>query len=191
MTNNKNLDDFDTTEVASIIFRVASIFSFRSFFLDKKNITEFYYYSVILEFHVLLADLTYILDKIGERINFKDHITPTDEYDDITGLVKFCRDAACHLQGTPKRKKGKKYLFASNVFAAYHPAELGIDEITIVFGDAEIHVKHQLVKLYEEVMIRYSKHKELEKHDLYIWALRYGHYQKIEGLPEIPREPEL
>jgi hypothetical protein len=128
-----------------------------------------------------LRDLLHKLNMVGKRINFKDDIEPSPSYkiNDVTDLITYYRDAACHNESHKRRNK-KGYLFASNVFAAWdYP-----DDITLLMGDFRLLVKRHLVRAYHLVLERFSSLDEFLENEDFQFALKTPQVQYESQEPE-------
>lgn len=95
-----------------------------------------------------------------------DDIPVTKKYDEITSLVAYFRNAACH-NGSPNRRTQKGFLFANNVFAGdgYR------DDITIIIGDSKLFVNRHLVRLYKETLRKFVGYEELHSNANFKYAI--------------------
>lgn len=136
---------------------------------DKKHIRYYYYWSIITEVLIHLRDLLHKLDGVGKRIDFKDDIdhNPTYKIKDVTDLITYFRDAACHNESHKRRNK-KGYLFAANVYAAWNYP----DDITLLMGDFSLLVKRHLVRAYRMVLERFSSLDEFLENEDFQFALK-------------------
>lgn len=166
-------EDF-VIEVSTTLNRLTILFSNTAFDItDFKSINQSYYFSIITEILIHMKDLTQKLNNLGNRIDFKDHIEPCNYYTDITDLLAYFRDAACH-NDSGKRRNYNGYLFAGNVFAAYDFE----DDITLLMGDAKLLVNRHLVRTYKIILQKFASYTELYENDSFIQALGYARFQK-------------
>jgi hypothetical protein len=92
------------------------------------------------------------------RIDFDDDVVKTDEIEDVTDLIKYVRDALCHLDSD------NHYLETGNIKASYNIAYgkvnlLSIgefkqisdyeDDVCFFFGSQKIYLKRHIVKAFE------------------------------------------
>jgi len=173
---NKKDFELNIAETSLTIYRLTYLFMPYVFDIrDFKNIHEHYYFSVITEILIHLRDLLFKLDAIGNRVDFRDYIEPQPNkgITDITDLIKFYRDAACHNE-SPNRRNSKGYLFSGNVFAAYDFE----DDITLLMGDSKLYVKRHLFRLYQTVLQRFASYIEFYQDPNFREALRNGQAQR-------------
>lgn len=158
--------DLFIIEVSATAKRLTILFSRAVNILDRNNIHEIWYFSVIVEILIHLKDLAKKLEKLGEGIHFKDDIPTTKDYSEITSLVSHFRDAACH-NDSKRRLTSTGHLFANNVFAAYDYD----DDITVLMGDSKILVKRHLLRLYKEIMLKLIAYKKFGDNDDFKYAV--------------------
>jgi hypothetical protein len=158
-------------EVSATIKRVAVLFSLGFEITDRKNIHETYYFSVITEVLIHLNDLAQKLKNIDDGIYFTDDIPTTKDYSEVTSLIRYFRNAACH-NGSPKRRTQKGFLYANNVFAG----DEYTDDITIIMGDSKLFVNRHLVRLYKEILIKFTGYKELHSNKNFKYAIELAKY---------------
>lgn len=170
----KNLD-IDVDETSLTVYRLTYLFMPFVFDIrDFKNIHQHYYFSVITEILIHLRDLLYKLDAMGNRVDFKSYIDHQPEKGilDITDLIKYFRDAACH-NDSDNRRTSKGNLFAGNVFAGSDFK----DDITLLMGDSKLYVKRHLVRLYQTVLQRFASYDEFHANSDFREALRNAQAQ--------------
>jgi hypothetical protein len=82
--------------------------------------------------------------------------------------VSHFRDAACH-NDSQRRRNQKGFLYANNVFAGDDCQ----DEITIIMGDSKLFVKRHLVRLYKELLQKYSAYSDFHQNKDFIITINY------------------
>ena len=161
-----------TSLIAETVHRSLPItFSLGFEITDKKNIHETYYFSVITEILIHLNDLAQKLKNLDNGIFFTDDIPVTKDYKEITSLVAWFRNAACH-NSSPNRRTQKGLLYANNVFAGdEYP-----DDITIIMGDSKLFVNRHLVRLYQETLRKFMCYEELHSNASFKCAIKLARY---------------
>jgi len=162
MANKKDKEPYeiDIAETITTITRLTFLFSPFSYDIRSvKSIEQYYYFSIITEILIHMRDLLFKLDALNNRIAFTNFVEPQPDKEilDITDLVKYFRDAACHNE-SKNRRNYKGYLFAGNVFANYDFE----GEITLLMGDSKLYVKRHLVRLYQTVLQRFASYDEFQ-----------------------------
>ncbi|MGD0624254.1 MAG: hypothetical protein ABSB32_05985 [Thermodesulfobacteriota bacterium] len=101
----------------------------------------------------------YKTEKYAKRIDFIDDVNVTGEVKDVTALIKYVRDAMCHLDSDkhyiePGNIKasfnvqfGKGTLLKLNEFEQSSPYE---DDICFFFGSQRIFLKRHIMRAVEE-----------------------------------------
>jgi hypothetical protein len=115
--------------------------------------------SAFIEVLIYLRDLTYETEKYAKRIDFIDDVTVRGEVKDATALIKYVRDAMCHLDSDnhyiePGNMKasfnvqfGKGTLLKVGDFEQSSPYE---DDICFFFGSQRIFLKRHILRAIEE-----------------------------------------
>jgi hypothetical protein len=133
----------------------------------KRN--ELFYNSVLLETLCHLHDLLQHLKASYKNLSvtFTDDITPligtgNNQYNDITSLITYCRNAACHIP-TDKRKGYVKAELVSFVKVVGFEESIYThlrckyeDDAIVVFGDTYIYIKRHIVRAYQELLNSYK-----------------------------------
>jgi hypothetical protein len=139
-----------------------------NYITDFKNRNDLFYNCVLLEILCLLHDLMQHLRTNYKHlsITFTDDIKPLEgignnQYNDITSLITYCRNAACHIP-TDKRKGYAKAELVSFVKVVGFEDSIYThlrckyeDDAIIVFGDTFIYVKKHIVRAYNEMLKSY------------------------------------
>jgi hypothetical protein len=149
--------DLELNETAIALKRLTVLFSPYVYDITNvKSINDYYYFSIITEILINVADLSQKLSKWGNRIDWTHYITPTEDYTDITDLINHFRNAACHVS-TKKRLNDSGYLYVGNVMA-----NLDYDgEITLEMGSSKLFVNRHLVAVYKEILKKLASYSEL------------------------------
>lgn len=127
--------------------------------LLPKNINNPFVRSAFIEVLICLRDLMYKTEKYSERIRFDDDIVKTKEIQDISDVIKYVRDAVCHLdsdkhyseQGDIKASYnimyGKGRLLKSEDFEQVSDHD---DDVCFFFGSQKIYLKRHILRAFNE-----------------------------------------
>ena len=101
----------------------------------------------------------YKAEKYGKRICFVDDIVKTNEIQDISDVIKYVRDALCHLDSD------NHYVEQGNIKASYNVVygkwrllKIGNseqasdydDDVCFFFGSQKIYLKRHILRAFEE-----------------------------------------
>jgi hypothetical protein len=90
-----DIDFFSKSEIESSFNRINAILGTNIF--DKENSKNLLLKSAFIELLTCLHDLMCKTEKYSSRISFDEDIVKTDEITDITDVIKYMRDALCHV----------------------------------------------------------------------------------------------
>ncbi|MGN6437524.1 MAG: hypothetical protein ACTHMM_13370 [Agriterribacter sp.] len=148
-----------STEEASLcIERMTALFAPFTFDFtkpEKATPENYFYLSILTELLILMRDLTQDLARKGKRVPIKlSNERLSERYPkikDITDLVNYFRNVACHNEiKTRRNSKGK--LIHSNIHRNYPTS----GEITLEAADFELYINSDLVPLYKSILKRYK-----------------------------------
>jgi len=115
--------------------------------------------SAFIEILICLRDLMAKTNNLNLRIDFTDDVLISPDVKDVTDLIKFVRDALCHIDS-------KNHFVAPGIKATFNVAYgktimLTVDEFDIAsdydddvcffFGRHRIYLKRHIVRAFEEV----------------------------------------
>jgi hypothetical protein len=115
--------------------------------------------SAFIEVLICLRDLMYKTEKYDSRISFTDDIKITPKVYDISELIKFVRDALCHIdianhfipntsiKSTFNIAHGKCNIMKIGNITISSDYE---DDICFFFGEQKIYLKRHIIKALEE-----------------------------------------
>ncbi|MFB9049695.1 hypothetical protein ACFFV8_13360 [Sphingobium indicum] len=112
----------------------------------------------------ILIELSDLLQKSanrGNRISFKDDISPVNGKErDVTDLINDCRNAACHISSGNHIFEQNKFTF--NVMVGYCPNAFKIndvtigsdyhDDIAIMWGGLKLYAGRHILRAYQEAV---------------------------------------
>lgn len=107
---------------------------------------------------IRLRDLMFKSEKLaGKRVNFKDGVIITDTVKDITDLIKYGRDAACHIESNNNIMNEHVYSSLSiikgkGMFLNDSPSSVYDDDFAIIFGKQRIYYKHHMLRAFNEAI---------------------------------------
>ncbi|WP_122602901.1 hypothetical protein [Pseudomonas viridiflava] len=113
---------------------------------------------------ISLRDLMFKVEKYSSRIDFSDDVTQLGNVKDVSGLIKFVRDALCHPDSDNHYlENGVKATF-NVVFGAgciadygdYRQESLYEDDICFFFGRHRIYLRRHIVRAFEEASEKLS-----------------------------------
>jgi|SRR5438552_6368805 len=151
------MDHWDKGEVESAIGRIDKLFG--SGIFNTKNAGSPLFRAAFVELLVNLRDLMYKTEKYAARIAFTDDVSVTEQVKDVTGLIKYVRDALCHpdsdnhyiekgnIKATFNVCFGKGTLLKMPDFEQSNPYE---DDTCFFFGSQRIFLRRHIVRAYEE-----------------------------------------
>jgi len=151
------IDEFSRSEIEEAIKRIDELM--RTEIFTTKNIHNPFVRSAFIEVLICLRDLMYKAEKYSSRISFDDEIVKTKEIQDISSVIKYVRDALCHLDSE------NHYIEPGNIKASYNIMygkgvllRIGDfkqesehdDDPCFFFGSQKIYLKTHILRAYEE-----------------------------------------
>jgi len=88
------MDHWDKGEIESAMGHIDKILG--SGIFDPNNAGNPLFRAAFVDLLINLRDLMYKAAKYAARISFTDDVTVTQQVNDVTGLIKYVRDALCH-----------------------------------------------------------------------------------------------
>jgi hypothetical protein len=157
------LDVFTCWEIEESIRRTAELLA-SGIFLPQNRENPLVR-SAFIETLICLRDLMYKAEKFTARISFDNDIAKNERIRDASDLIKYIRDALCHIDSE------NHYLETGNIRASYNIAYGKItlvrigefsqssdyeDDVCFFFGSQKIYLKRDILRAFEE-----AKHKLL------------------------------
>lgn len=151
------MDFFDKSEIEHDFRRIDALL--KCGIVAPCNMGNPLFQSAFIEMLICLRDLMYKAGKYAKRIDFTDDVTVRGEVKDVTDLIKYVRDAMCHLDSDnhyiePGNMKasfnvqfGKGTLLKIGDFVQSSPYE---DDICFFFGSQRIFLKRHIHRAVEE-----------------------------------------
>ena len=153
------IDIYQQSEIKESIDRIDNILS-TDIFLQKSSIHPLCR-SAFIEVLICLRDLMYKADKFSSRISFDDDVvkSQSNKINDITDVIKYVRDALCHLDSRNHYFENSKMKATYNI--AYGTSKLCNvgsnsqasdyeDDVCFFFGNQKIYLKRHILRAFEE-----------------------------------------
>ena len=112
--------------------------------------------SAFIELMICLRDLMYLCETNSKKIDFTDDVKLTNDVKDITDLIKFIRDACCHIDSKNHKFKKTGGIFSFNIL--YGKSTLGdvtneySDDICFCFGEHKLYLKRHIKRATTEAI---------------------------------------
>lgn len=146
------------SDIRSSISRCQEIFN--SGIISQQGSAGVLFESAITLLLINLNDLLAKASQDGRRVDFFDDVRQTEKINDVTDLVRACRNAACHIGSGEHKVEFGKFTFC--VIGGYAPGAFHIngidrgceyhDDIAIYYGDNRLYVRRHLLKSFEMVV---------------------------------------
>jgi hypothetical protein len=142
----------DENEIEDNLLRIYTIINSEIF--ELKNINHPLRKSAFIEMMICLRDLAYKCNKYNIIVNFSDDIVQSEKIQNISDLIKYIRDACCHIDSSNNRYLDSGSTFSFNTL--YGKTNLlGIensyeDDICFCFGEQKIYLKRHIIRYLEE-----------------------------------------
>jgi hypothetical protein len=158
------IDFFTAGDIRQDITRVESIINTNIF--APQHAFHPLVKSAFTEVMVCLNDLTHKTEKFASRICFTNDMVVTTHVKDVTALIRFVRDAMCHIHIynhfiVPDRIKASFFVLYGKhriqPFLPDHDVALVsdyADDICFFFGLHKIYLRRHIVRVHEEVKRR-------------------------------------
>lgn len=158
-----DIDHFSKSEIEDSFRRIDAIIESNIF--APENDQHPLVRSAFIELLICLRDLMYKTEKYTSRVTFDDDIVKNvKKINDITDVIKYVRDALCHLDSD------KHYLEKGNIKATYNvirgkgtlvkindyeqTSEFS-DDLCFFFGSQRIYLKRHIIRAIEEVKSKF------------------------------------
>ena len=153
-----DIDNFSKSEIEDSLSRVDEILKSKIF--TPENIANPLVKSAFIELLICLRDLMYKTEKFSTRVAFDNDIIKNDKINDITDVIKYVRDALCHLDSD------NHYLEKNNIKATYNimfgkgtVAKINDyeqtseheDDICFFFGSQRVYLNRHIITAIKEV----------------------------------------
>jgi len=128
-------------------------------FFAAKNAENPLFRAGFIEALIALRDLMYKTEKYAGRIAFADDVKVTEHVNDVTGLIRYVRDALCHpdsdnhylekgnIKATFNVCFGKCTLLKIGGFEQSNPYD---DDVCFFFGSQRIFLRRHILRAYDE-----------------------------------------
>lgn len=151
------MDQWDKGDITSAIGHIDGILG--SGIFNPNNADHPLLRAAFVELLINLRDLMYKAEKYASRISFTDDVTVTQQVTDVTGLIKYVRDALCHpdsdnhyveagnIKATFNVIFGKGTLLKMGDFEQSSPHQ---DDTCFLFGSQRIFLRRHILRAYDE-----------------------------------------
>lgn len=155
------LDFFTKSDIESAIRRIDELLACGIF--QPKNSRNVLFRAAFIELLIAMRDLMYKAEKYASRISFDDDVHKTEQVADVTGLIKFVRDALCHPDSD------NHYVEVGNIKSTFNVAfgrvnvmKIGNfeqaskyqDDICFFFGSHGIYMQRHIVRAFNEAKVK-------------------------------------
>ena len=151
------IDFFSKSEIENSFNRIDAILGTEIF--DKENRKNTLLKSAFIELLICLHDLVYKTEKYSSRISFDEDIVKNDQVNDITDVIKYMRDALCHLDSDNHylEKGDNKAIFniiygEGSIFTlfGYVQESYHSDDTCFFYGSQKIYLNRHILPTVEE-----------------------------------------
>lgn len=150
---------YQQSEIQESIARIEDILSTDIFL--QKNANNPLCRSAFIEVMICLRDLMYKADKFSSRISFDDDVvkSQSNKINDITDVIKYVRDALCHLDSCNHYFENSEMKATFNI--AYGRSKLCNvggnsqasdyeEDVCFFFGNQKIYLKLHILRAFKE-----------------------------------------
>jgi len=156
------MDFYDNGDIQNSLQTIEQIIN--SGIFGPKNTGSPFFRPSFVALLISLRDLMYKAEKYATRIDFTDDVDQRDKVQDVSGLIKFVRDALCHPDSDNHYlDNGAKATF-NVIFGAGCLAQIGdcrqesshADDVCFFFGMHRIYLKRHIIRAAEEARDKLS-----------------------------------
>jgi hypothetical protein len=150
------MNDFIAPEILFDVVRFNELKE--SKILDDINPQNLFLFSAIIEMLIRLRDLLYKSEMVaGKKVNFKDDVIITDTVKDVTDLIKYARDAACHIESSKNIINDNNYsnlsiIIGKGMLQMDLPSSDYEDDLAIIFGKQRIYYKRHMLRSFNDAI---------------------------------------
>jgi hypothetical protein len=153
-----SLDNFVQSEIEHDIRRIQEILACGIF--QAANSRHPLFLSALTELLIALRDLLAKAEKYASRVAFSDDVIIQGKVNDVTDLVKFVRDALCHIDSGKHTYDEIQARFSFNV--AFGKARIVVqagdvrvespyeDDIAFFFGPQRLLLQRHIIRAFNE-----------------------------------------
>ena len=144
----------DENQIESDLNRIFTVLNSEIF--ELKHIHHPLRKSAFIELMICLRDLMHKCETYSKKIDFTDDIVLTNDIKDITDLIKFIRDACCHIDSKNHRFEKTKGVFSFNTL--YGQSTFGSasseysDDICFCFGEHKLYMERHIKRAIDEAI---------------------------------------
>nr|WP_314872118.1 hypothetical protein [uncultured Pseudomonas sp.] len=154
------MDFYEENEIQESLETIEKIVN--SGIFNPKNTRTPFFRPSFVALLISLRDLMYKAEKYASRIDFSDDVDQRNQVLDVSGLIKFVRDALCHPDSDNHYlENGAKATF-NVVFGAGCVAQIGDfrqeseypDDVCFFFGMHRIYLKRHIIRAAQEAQAK-------------------------------------
>lgn len=115
--------------------------------------------SALTELLILVRDLMEKAKKYAEPVEFTDDVNITNKVSNVHQLIKFVRDAICHVDSENRNHDGWNARLSFNIvygkYTLLKSCDVEVrsdydDDICFFFGDQRLYLRRHIVRAYED-----------------------------------------
>jgi hypothetical protein len=157
------MDFYDESEIKEDFGRIDTILE--SGIFHSNNGKHPLFRSAFIELLVCLRDLMYKTEKYAARIDFTDDVKVEGQVKDVSSLIKYVRDALCHLDSDNHYIEAGKIKASFNVqfgrgaalkIKEYEQSNPYEDDTCFFFGSQRIYLRRHVLRAVDEAKKRLS-----------------------------------
>lgn len=157
-TSVNEINFFIKGDIEDSIKRIEKILNTGIF--TPQNIGNVFVKSAFIETLICLRDLMAKCEKFASRISFNDDVFITEKVNDVTDLIKYIRDALCHLDSNnhflpdTNIKATYNVLFGQGVGISIDGVNIASsnydDDVCFCFGEQKIYLERHIIRSFKE-----------------------------------------
>ena len=151
------IDFFTECDIKSDIETIEKIIQTDIFM--PNNIRNVFMKSAFIEVLICLRDLMYKTERLSSRINFTDDVVITNDVQDVSDLIKYVRDALCHIESQNHFISNTKVKATFNIaYGKCNIMQIGNisissdydDDICFCFGEQKVYLNRHILRAFNE-----------------------------------------
>lgn len=151
------IDPRDKQDIITDTYRIGEILKTNIF--SPENQQHTLSQSAFIEVIILLRDLIQKAKKYNLKISFKDDVLITDKVQDVSDLIAFIRNAACHIESdkndVDQSNNRIRFCVAYGKcrFAEINDVVIASDyedDICFFFGEQKIYLRRHIIRAFNE-----------------------------------------
>ncbi|HCH7886556.1 TPA: hypothetical protein ACPYUI_003457 [Raoultella ornithinolytica] len=129
--------------------------------LESNKTDNLFFHSLLTRLLILTRDITFKSYKLGNEIDFTDDVNVTNKITNVSMLIKYSRDAACHIDSDNHTSIETGVNFSFNV--AFGKGTVAVinnvhftsdydDDVCVFIGDQKIYLKRHIYRAANEAI---------------------------------------